>query len=111
MLCFLFFFLRIRRPPRSTLFPYTTLFRSQFVARAGVEALHVSVFPWTARRDVGGPRAHGGDPVLHRLGPELGAAVRADRSGEHTAELQSRQNLVCRPLVEKKKEPQLERNC
>src|SRR6266511_5910510 len=67
-----FFFLMIRRPPRSTLFPYTTLFRS---GPAGVGA--------DARRPVHAP-----------LWP---------RSEEHTSELQSRENLVCRLLLEKKK--------
>src|SRR3712207_7119770 len=81
----------IRRPPRSTLFPYTTLFRSA--------ALHPLV-----RRDAHpnyevGPRllAHGGD----HLEKEAEAAV--ERSEEHTSELQSRQYLVCRLLLEKKK--------
>src|SRR5450432_4720908 len=74
-ICFVFFFfLMIRRPPRSTLFPYTTLFRSQLV-RFG---------------DGGGP---------HDVGP----AFDDDRSEEHTSELQSRSDLVCRLLLEKKK--------
>src|SRR3712207_7571891 len=82
----------IRRPPRSTLFPYTTLFRSR--ARAALR-----------RR---GDRACGG-----RLGPRaplspggLRAARRAGGSEEHTSELQSRQYLVCRLLLEKKKQTQ-----
>src|SRR5256885_10715861 len=74
---FCFFFLMIRRPPRSTLFPYTTLFRS--VAQAH-----------------GGQHACG---ALHALGP----VVAAYRSEEHTSELQSPCNLVCRLLLEKKK--------
>src|SRR5438874_12753310 len=69
-----FFFLIIRQPPRSTLFPYTTLFRSLDLAGAdGVEE-HID---------------------CHR--------GRADRSEEHTSELQSRRDLVCRLLLEKKK--------
>src|SRR5437667_7637651 len=78
-----FFFLMIRRPPRSTLFPYTTLFRSRGAAR-------------------------------HRAVEEVPQAVRADgdrgggtpqrRSEEHTSELQSHHDLVCRLLLEKKKE-------
>src|SRR6266478_4310821 len=74
--CFLYFFLfflMIRRPPRSTLFPYTTLFRSQLIPDSG-----------GAGRWRGGP------------GEEL-------RSEEHTSELQSQSNLVCRLLLEKKK--------
>src|SRR5690606_41270964 len=77
--CLSFFFLMMRRPPRSTLFPYTTLFRSP----VGVREL-----PWLRR-----PRAR------HPAQPGL----RADRSEEHTSELQSRENLVCRLLLEKKK--------
>src|SRR3712207_7972076 len=85
----LFFFLMIRRPPRSTLFPYTTLFRSP----RGAEG------PRAQRRDgrARGPR-EGRD---HR--PDDGHALRAaERSEEHTSELQSRQYLVCRLLLEKK---------
>src|SRR6266496_6054615 len=70
---FFFFFLMIRRPPRSTLFPYTTLFRSPGT-------------PWPAARACG---RHG-----------------SPRSEEHTSELQSRRDLVCRLLLEKKKKKQ-----
>src|SRR6476620_12011961 len=72
-----FFFLMIRRPPRSTLFPYTTLFRSA----SGIEDHQ--------------PAARGPDRCLQR------------RSEEHTSELQSRQYLVCRLLLEKKKKKQM----
>src|SRR6266511_4775570 len=71
---FLFFFLMIRRPPRSTLFPYTTLFRSR------------------RRRPTRRSRRPGG------------RGRRVGRSEEHTSELQSRENLVCRLLLEKKKQ-------
>src|SRR6202040_4429436 len=70
-----FFFLMIRRPPRSTLFPYTTLFRS---------------FVYTSQRG-------------YILNPPITAAQKAARSEEHTSELQSHVNLVCRLLLEKKK--------
>src|SRR5690349_23559065 len=85
----LFFFLMIRRPPRSTLFPYTTLFRSR---------LRDVVRAHRARADRTGLRHHrAGVPRLHRL-------RRGDlRSEEHTSELQSRRDLVCRLLLEKKK--------
>src|SRR2546429_7354338 len=76
----LFFFLMIRRPPRSTLFPYTTLFRSAW--------RQVSVAPGS-RASVAGNRE------LHRGSHS--------RSEEHTSELQSRLHLVCRLLLEKKK--------
>src|SRR2546427_7996793 len=81
MLCF--FFLMIRRPPRSTLFPYTTLFRShRFGLGAGVTgALTVALV--ALRHEFTRP----GDP---------------QRSEEHTSELQSQSNLVCRLLLEKK---------
>src|SRR5947208_10018793 len=75
MLCFTFFFFMIRRPPRSTLFPYTTLFRS-----CGRLAFPVSV--------TSEPRRN------HAVAP---------RSEEHTSELQSPDHLVCRLLLEKKK--------
>src|SRR3712207_9415851 len=82
---FTFFFLMIRRPPRSTLFPYTTLFRSPDRGHGGVEG-----------RVAGRWAAADGDGPGGWAGP--GA-----RSEEHTAELQSRQYLVCRLLLEKKK--------
>src|SRR5690606_41752652 len=69
-----FFFLMLRRPPRSTLFPYTTLFRSP-----------------------GRNRGHAGYNPVRAFPGRLG------RSEEHTSELQSRENLVCRLLLEKKK--------
>src|SRR3712207_7325321 len=82
----------IRRPPRSTLFPYTTLFRSQ----PGRGATRVV--------DVAGALGHVGLAQVH-LGHPLHAHAREcdDRSEEHTSELQSRQYLVCRLLLEKKK--------
>src|SRR2546430_7543434 len=81
---FFFFFLMIRRPPRSTLFPYTTLFRS----RAGALKIHPSsricVRVVRYREDV------------------PGSCRAVTRSEEHTSELQSQSNLVCRLLLEKK---------
>src|SRR3712207_7242570 len=82
----------IRRPPRSTLFPYTTLFRSDDpVGRARVVVLHHLVVDPQRRELV----------AAVRLREE--AALVAERSEEHTSELQSRQYLVCRLLLEKKK--------
>src|SRR3712207_7723453 len=91
----------IRRPPRSTLFPYTTLFRSRLdvedarhhLRLVAHDAHHVSVDAGVTAHDVLGP--HG--VVLEEL------AVVDHRSEEHTSELQSRQYLVCRLLLEKKK--------
>src|SRR5882762_11173038 len=77
-----FFFLMIRRPPRSTLFPYTTLFRSGRYQAGKLD-------------DHGLPGAFNGTFPSSRLG--------APRSEEHTSELQSHLNLVCRLLLEKKK--------
>src|SRR5215475_15250312 len=82
LFCFFFFFLMIRRPPRSTLFPYTTLFRS----RRG-----------RSQRS----------RVLLRQFRRCGAP----RSEEHTSELQSRENLVCRLLLEKKKNSRIPLSC
>src|SRR2546422_8085852 len=86
---FSFFFLMIRRPPRSTLFPYTTLFRSVRTMRTSILVL---------------------GPLLARLGRARvslpgGCAIRSE---EHTSELQSRLHLVCRLLLEKKKKIQHE---
>src|SRR3712207_7543302 len=87
----LFFFLMIRRPPRSTLFPYTTLFRSPDPLDDRLREAP----PGGARRRARGGRGR----ARHRRA--LPAAVA--RSEEHTSELQSRQYLVCRLLLEKKK--------
>src|SRR5205807_8613868 len=81
--CFFFFFLIIRRPPRSTLFPYTTLFRSSLAERR-------------ARLVV----------ADLRLEVSMKPMVNSRRSEEHTSELQSPCNLVCRLLLEKKKSVQ-----
>src|SRR3712207_8603390 len=84
----------IRRPPRSTLFPYTTLFRS-IEHVAGEHRVEVDA----AQRDAGAAqREHVVLGVLQRLGDR-----RVLRSEEHTSELQSRQYLACRLLLEKKK--------
>src|SRR3712207_9202028 len=97
MLLFYFFFLMIRRPPRSTLFPYTTLFRSyktlerlcaviadRLAAKFGAESVTV--------------KAAKPEPPIALPVEEVSV-----RSEEHTSELQSRQYLVCRLLLEKKK--------
>src|SRR2546430_10097421 len=88
---FLFFFLMIRRPPRSTLFPYTTLFRSAVPPAERPDARGAArCLPQRART-----RGRGaGRPIRVR---------QEHRSEEHTSELQSQSNLVCRLLLEKKK--------
>src|SRR5687767_15229411 len=96
-----FFFLVIRRPPRSTLFPYTTLFRS----RAGFSFDRSSERDRAARAADQAERPAGGDhEALAGVGDggEL-SLVTGDRSEEHTSELQSLAYLVCRLLLEKKK--------
>src|SRR3712207_8284431 len=95
-ICFLFFFLMIRRPPRSTLFPYTTLFRS---VRQPLQRLLGPVL-------VVGPglaRVAQLLQIVHDVAPDVAQRHLALRSEEHTSELQSRQYLVCRLLLEKKK--------
>src|SRR2546426_8805454 len=97
---FLFFFLMIRRPPRSTLFPYTTLFRSR-----------PRLYPHsrTGRAARGHGVYHGRTGTFRRPSAQLvrhenpGTAAPPLRSEEHTSELQSPCNLVCRLLLEKKK--------
>src|SRR2546430_14459313 len=86
---FFFFFLMIRRPPRSTLFPYTTLFRSPFVGMIGE--------PCSVPSNV--TECSTGSRLVQRT--DCPAAM--VRSEEHTSELQSQSNLVCRLLLEKKK--------
>src|SRR5438876_6616252 len=88
----------IRRPPRSTLFPYTTLFRS---AERGVEH-ELRHLP----RAGGGWDGEVGLPDERQPGGGQRASVRAGRSEEHTSELQSPVHLVCRLLLEKKKKQQ-----
>src|SRR2546430_5158818 len=97
MLCF--FFLMIRRPPRSTLFPYTTLFRSPGQVR-------VRGVPRRSRRSGAGDRSRQDARRRgHRVRGVVAAPaslVPAARSEEHTSELQSQSNLVCRLLLENK---------
>src|SRR3712207_9208168 len=93
-----FFFLMIRRPPRSTLFPYTTLFRSEQASRYTwiVSPSVVDEYLEVLRR----PR------IVHKYRDvetrNLAAMLELIRSEEHTSELQSRQYIVCRLLLEKK---------
>src|SRR5688572_31874322 len=97
LFCF-FFLLMIRRPPRSTLFPYTTLFRSvlmtaRFVAERGLAGVRLSlVTPEDAPLELFGTAASQATSAL----------LEDHRSEEHTSELQSQSNLVCRLLLEKK---------
>src|SRR5258707_13778594 len=89
----LFFFLMIRRPPRSTLFPYTTLFRSELASlRAERDRALLRTVSLESKID-----------ELTAVTRDQEHRLKDDRSEEHTSELQSRQYLVCRLLLEKKK--------
>src|SRR2546427_5691442 len=91
----------IRRPPRSTLFPYTTLFRSNQVRK--LERLAEEVVGAALARLLRDVAVAGEDDVRDRLGLRLGLqSVDQDRSEEHTSELQSQSNIVCRLLLVKK---------
>src|SRR2546428_3338804 len=91
-----FFFLMIRRPPRSTLFPYTTLFRS-------VALNEVHFLFWQVRVDASKVKAQlGFAPIAFEK--KIRRTIATPRSEEHTSELQSRSDLVCRLLLEKKTE-------
>src|SRR2546430_17731489 len=98
LLSLFFFFLMIRRPPRSTLFPYTTLFRSLLYLTGDGEL--------TPMLETGAPPV-ANTPVAQLPKPRAPLSVTvggvAARSEEHTSELQSQSNLVCRLLLEKKK--------
>src|SRR3712207_7876380 len=94
----------IRRPPRSTLFPYTTLFRSEGRPDLTIFNIPVWAFPhfsMLAAKETPGPLL-----LFSNINPEqpgmVGMLAAAGRSEEHTSELQSRQYLVCRLLLEKK---------
>src|SRR5436190_8642240 len=84
------FFREIRRPPRSTLFPYTTLFRSSKAAAAYQVVIDDPNASPEAKQEA------------HQALPEIAMQKRNFRSEEHTSELQSHSDLVCRPLLEKK---------
>src|SRR5258708_23718126 len=93
----------IRRPPRSTLFPYTTLFRSRGTCRPAKPTL----LPWLNPDGKKAVRVIAVPPVWPIIGPPTPAPLPAPnvaRSEEHTSELQSPDHLVCRLLLEKKKE-------
>src|SRR2546430_10086869 len=97
----------IRRPPRSTLFPYTTLFRSLEGFVKPVGPIHIQVGRSKASETEMQPGIVAGvETGLAQDGMRLGfPSVMGERSEEHTSELQSQSNLVCRLLLEKKKAP------
>src|SRR3712207_8011767 len=93
----------IRRPPRSTLFPYTTLFRSTLDLDSAVARTRFRVGEVTYTREVFA--SHPDQVIVVRLTADRPGQVTFSRSEEHTSELQSRQYLVCRLLLEKKLTP------
>src|SRR3712207_7961862 len=101
MVFFVFFFLMIRRPPRSTLFPYTTLFRSEVAKLLSRSLTRMQ----TSSNGVpgSGEQVVAGETTYHRPDCKILQGKTGVRSEEHTSELQSRQYLVCRLLLEKKK--------
>src|SRR5258707_6151687 len=101
----------IRRPPRSTLFPYTTLFRSQLARHVEIFAFGRHAIDQVGLEGLFGGEEATGERCLHgegaaaaimHEGPVLSRRRGLQRSEEHTSELQSRQYLVCRLLLEKK---------
>src|SRR5690349_21912787 len=102
----IFFFLMIRRPPRSTLFPYTTLFRS---SEPFLNFMQAEVFDPLKMRDTMAESGNRATPEqATSYFPRFAAKPAYGRSEEHTSELQSRRDLVCRLLLEKKKKQQLD---
>src|SRR2546430_9984640 len=100
----------IRRPPRSTLFPYTTLFRSRVAVLAARHADH-DLVAFLDHVEVGDGAAHLAAQALFQLdllALDLDAVLRSE---EHTSELQSQSNLVCRLLLEKKKNTHTSISC
>src|SRR5688572_31817842 len=93
----------IRRPPRSTLFPYTTLFRSGVYATAARTELFFRQVVGRFVRRTPAPKAQMSYLLMPADGRLKALAARVERSEEHTSELQSQSNLVCRLLLEKKK--------
>src|SRR5438874_7256300 len=98
-----FFFLLILPPPRSTLFPYTTLFRSVFRRAHGLTSRKVRVISASAHARSAGVSIPGAAGPSNNVTP-IGMPCSNGRSEEHTSELQSRRDLVCRLLLEKKKQ-------
>src|SRR5690606_41072787 len=102
---FLIFFLLIRRPPRSTLFPYTTLFRSRFgifrLLKVGIVLLRLDLV--LSKFSLFTAEVSPFSSQSFSLVPPFTIKSTKKRSEEHTSELQSRENLVCRLLLEKKK--------
>src|SRR2546425_2396970 len=94
----------IRRPPRSTLFPYTTLFRSNPLRRTGPSSHQTIQISAHVENDSATPKSRLSDRITESSSqPSTGVVIFDSRSEEHTSELQSLAYLVCRLLLEKKK--------
>src|SRR2546430_11078296 len=94
----------IRRPPRSTLFPYTTLFRSVVTGSGGAHGWAGEGTAWGRDRELAAGKPGGSTGALRGELDDPPRAGQQGRSEEHTSELQSQSNLVCRLLLEKKKQ-------
>src|SRR3712207_8608360 len=100
MLLYDFFFLMIRRPPRSTLFPYTTLFRSRVIEKGVLGPGNMMLIDTTSGKLMRNEEVKAYYAAQHPYKEWVDENIRSE---EHTSELQSRQYLVCRLLLEKKK--------
>src|SRR2546427_4431960 len=99
----------IRRPPRSTLFPYTTLFRSDFLGLHGLQERDQCEGEFLERGQLdGGGRADRKSTRLNSSHSQISYAVFCLKTKKHTSELQSQSNLVCRLLLEKKKQEHIQ---
>src|SRR2546430_7836246 len=105
LMCCYFFFLMIRRPPRSTLFPYTTLFRS--IMRTSSRGMTSAVSDPFERFAAECELSVSVEAISVAPRDVVASPADADRSEEHTSELQSQSNLVCRLLLEKKKQSRM----
>src|SRR5690606_41879974 len=104
-LCLSVCFAMTRPPPTSTLFPYTTLFRSPYSDKSLIKRQLAFGFTSEDLRMILAPMAQTGKEAIGSMGIDVPLAVLSEnRSEEHTSELQSRENLVCRLLLEKKKQ-------
>src|SRR5947199_3999419 len=101
----------LRRPPRSTLFPYTTLFRSVRVRTHQASSGIVGTSAMATIVSPGSSESVGSSWLWAMYGGLLGREARASRSEEHTSELQSLRHLVCRLLLEKKKDNKMNDRC
>src|SRR2546430_5925122 len=101
----------IRRPPRSTLFPYTTLFRSGFQSSGGYSGINNPTLSSGSYVAFNGTGSRSAAFQIDGVNNDDSSEGQNRRSEEHTSELQSQSNLVCRLLLEKKKKTTYSRSC